>query len=65
MKVYKSKRRSCSWCKPNKMGFVPCWTDQEYDKLKRMEEEIRNSQVELDEDSKRALYENKWDLYSE
>jgi len=65
MKVYKSKRRSCSWCKPNKMGFQPCWTPQEMDKIERMEQELRENQVELDEDSKRALYENLEDLYLE
>lgn len=52
-------------CKPNKMGYAPRWTDQELDKLERMEQEIRDSQVELDEESNRVLYENRWDLYTE
>jgi hypothetical protein len=43
MKVYKSKRRSCPWCKPNKMGIEPCWTAKELDKIKRMEKEARNA----------------------
>lgn len=43
MKVYKSKRRSCPWCKPNKMGIEPCWTVKELDKIKRMEKEARNA----------------------
>jgi len=47
------------------MGHQPCWTPQDMDKIKRMEQEVRENQVELDHDSKRALYENKWDLYSE
>ncbi len=65
MKVYKSKRRSCPMCKPNKMGIEPCWTEKDFDKIKRMEKELRENQVELDHDSKRALYENLEDLYSE
>lgn len=65
MKVYKSKHRSCPMCKPNKMGIEPCWTPQELDKIKRMEKELRENQVELDHDSQRALYDNKWEMYSE
>ena len=52
-------------CKPNKMGHQPCWTPQDMDKIKRMEQELRENQVELDYDSKRALYENLEDLYLE
>ena len=65
MKVYKSKRRSCPLCKPHKMGHQPCWTPQELEKIKRMEKELRENQVELDHDAKRALYENLEDLYLE
>jgi len=46
MKVYKSKRRSCPMCKPNKMGFATCWTDKELDKIKRMEKEARDKEKE-------------------
>lgn len=46
MKVYKTKRRSCPLCKPNKMGFVPCWTAKELDKIKRMEKELREARKE-------------------
>jgi flagellin-specific chaperone FliS len=47
------------------MGIEPCWTVKELDKIKRMEQELRENQVELDYDSKRALYENLEDLYLE
>lgn len=47
------------------MGIEPCWTPQELDKIKRMEKELRENQVELDHDSQRALYDNKWEMYSE
>lgn len=46
------------------MGIAPCWTPKEMATLKRMEKELRENQVDLDVDSKRILYENKWDLYS-
>jgi hypothetical protein len=36
VKVYRSKRRSCKWCKPHKMGFAPRWTAKELDKIRRM-----------------------------
>ncbi len=39
MKVYRSKRRSCPLCKPNKMGIEPRWTAKELDKIKRMVKE--------------------------
>ena len=66
MKVYRSKkRRSCPFCKPHKVGAAPCWTPKDLDKLKRMEKELRENQVELDHDSQRALYDNKWEMYSE
>lgn len=65
MKIYRSKKRSCPLCKPNKTGHQPCFTTKDLDKLKRMEKELRENQVELDYDSKRALYENLEDLYLE
>jgi hypothetical protein len=46
MKVYKSKRRSCPMCKPNKMGHAPCWTAKDLAKIKRMEKEARNKEKE-------------------
>jgi hypothetical protein len=42
-RVYRRKRRSCSLCKPNKMGIEPRWTTKEYDKIKRMEKEAKES----------------------
>lgn len=42
MKVYRQKRRSCAMCKPNKVGWEPMWRAQDFDKIKRMEKELRN-----------------------
>lgn len=44
MKKYRSKRRSCGWCKPNKMGHEPRYTAKELDKIERMEKEIREKE---------------------
>ena len=41
MKVYRTKRRSCPLCKPQKVGAEPCWNEKDFDKLKRMEKEAR------------------------
>lgn len=46
MKVYRRKRRSCGVCKPNKTGQQPRWTPQEMDKIKRMEQEVRDAEKE-------------------
>ena len=36
-KRYKSKKRSCKLCKPNKMGNANRWTEKEHAKLKEFE----------------------------
>lgn len=41
MKVYKNKKRSCPLCKPNKRSITPCWTNKDFEKIKRMEKEAR------------------------
>jgi hypothetical protein len=36
-KRYRSKRRSCSLCKPGKRGITPRWKDPELERLLRFE----------------------------
>ena len=42
-KRYRSKRRSCSICKPNKMGFEIRFKVKEFELRKRTEKEINES----------------------
>jgi hypothetical protein len=41
-KMYKLKKRSCSMCKPHKMGWACRWKARDYDKLVQDEKEIKN-----------------------
>ena len=36
-KRYKLKKRSCKFCKPNKMGLAKRWDDRELSKIKEFE----------------------------
>lgn len=40
-KVYKQKRRSCALCKPHKMGWEKRWKAKEADRLRAMDDEVR------------------------
>jgi hypothetical protein len=37
-KRYRSKRRTCSLCKPGKRGLAPRWDDRELERLRRYEQ---------------------------
>ena len=41
-KMYKLKKRSCSMCKPHKMGWACRWKARDYDKLVQDEKEMKN-----------------------
>jgi hypothetical protein len=47
-KQHKIKKRSCSMCKPHKMGWANRWKPKEQEALKRFEKEKKSNERNCD-----------------